>query len=94
MGIVGKSVLSLAEGVSVQHLGAGEGGVVLKIGSGELFTCNDTTAALLRCAAEGLDFDASIAKMLETFEVDAAELRADMEEMAAELAREGIVRIG
>lgn len=41
-----------------------------------------------------MDFDASIAWIQDIFEVDEAELRADMSEIASELAREGIVCIG
>lgn len=44
--ITGDAMLSLDDGISVQHLGQGEGAVVLMVGSGELFTCNDSTAAL------------------------------------------------
>lgn len=92
--IDGKDKLSLGEGVSVQDLGEGEGSVVLAIGSGQLYTCNDTTGALLRCAMEGLDFDTAIGRMLEIFEVSQAELRADMADIARELVQEGILRIG
>jgi hypothetical protein len=41
------TVLTLHENTSFQPLGDGEGGVLLDTQSGQLFTCNDTTAAFL-----------------------------------------------
>ena len=44
-------VFSLTKGVALQVLGADEGAVVLTVESGQLFTCNDTTAKFLQFAS-------------------------------------------
>jgi pyrroloquinoline quinone biosynthesis protein D len=85
--------LSLAEGVSVQSLGDDEGAVVLMIESGQLFTCNDTTAAVLRAAEGGITFDQLIVQLLTIFEVAEAELREDISALARQLVAEGLVRV-
>lgn len=86
--------LALAEGVSVQQLGEEEGAVVLRFESGQLYTCNDTTAEVLRLVAPGTRSGAVIAALLATFDVEEAELRDDIAEILGELSREGLVRIG
>jgi hypothetical protein len=88
------TALALAEGVSVQQLGEEEGAVVLRFDSGQLYTCNDTTAEVLRLVAPGTSFGALIAALLAIFEVEDAELRADIAAILGELSREGLVRIG
>jgi len=85
--------LSLAAGVSVQSLGEEEGAVVLMIESGQLFTCNDTTAAVLRAAEGSITFEQLIIQLLATFEVEEAELREDISALALQLVEEGLVRI-
>lgn len=89
-----KTALALADGVSVQHLGEEEGAVVLRFDSGQLYTCNDTTAEVLRLLAPGTSFGALIAALLALFEVEDADLRADVAGILADLSREGLVRIG
>lgn len=86
--------LALAEGASVQHLGEEEGAVVLLLDSGQLYTCNDSTAEVLRLAAGGSSFGAVIAALLEVFDVEEARLVPDITAILGELEREGIVRIG
>jgi hypothetical protein len=88
------TALALAEGVSVQQLGEEEGAVVLRFESGQLYTCNDTTAEVLRLVAPGTSFGALIAALLAIFEVEDAELRADIAAILGELSREGLMRIG
>lgn len=86
--------LALADGVSVQQLGEEEGAVVLRFDSGQLYTGNDTTAEVLRLVATGVSFGALIAALLAIFDVEEAELRADIAAILGELSREGLVRIG
>jgi hypothetical protein len=88
------TALALAEGVSVQTLGEEEGAVVLRFDSGQLYTCNDTSAEVLRLLAAGTSFGALIAALLAAFEVEEAELRADIAAILGEMSREGLVRIG
>lgn len=85
------TVLALHENTSFQPLGDGEGGVLLDTVSGQLFTCNDTTAAFLSAVDGERNFAGILAEMEKVFEVDAAILRDDMAELADQLASEGLV---
>jgi pyrroloquinoline quinone biosynthesis protein D len=87
------TVLSLADGISFQALGAGEGGVVLKIGSGQLFTCNDTTSVFLAAMDGRRTFADLVQAVLEEFAVNEDELRGDLRTFADELQQKGIVRV-
>jgi hypothetical protein len=86
-------VLSLAEGISFQPLGAGEGGVVLKVGSGQLFTCNDTTSTFLAAVDGRRSFADLVQALLDEFEVAEDALRGDLSVLADELQKEGIVSV-
>jgi pyrroloquinoline quinone biosynthesis protein D len=86
------TVLSLAEGISFQPLGTGEGGVVLKIDSGRLFTCNDTTSAFLAAVDGRRTFADLVRTVLDEFDVSEDDLRGDLVALAGELAAKGIVR--
>lgn len=87
------SVLSLAEGVSYQPLGDGEGAVVLIIESGQLFTCNDTTSAFLAAVDGQRPFSDVVVHLLDAFDVSKDELRSDLSMLAEQLRQEGIIRI-
>jgi hypothetical protein len=88
------SVLALAPKVSMQALGADEGGVLLRLDSGEMYTVNDTTLDFLR-RLDGTRTIASIVEEMVTFiDVDAAVLTADLIEIADELRRESLVMAG
>lgn len=86
-----ESVYKLAPDVSLQPLGDGEGGVVLMLKSGEIYTVNDTTldflskldgARTLRSCAEGIAAD---------YEVDAETAMSDLAEIVTELSSEQII---
>jgi hypothetical protein len=85
--------LQLASQISLQELGADEGGVVLRLDSGELYTVNDTTLAFLR-ELDGTRTIADVARrMIEVFDVDEATLVVDLTDIASELMRESVVVI-
>jgi hypothetical protein len=86
------TVLVLADGISFQALGVGEGGVVLKVGSGQLFTCNDTTSAFLTAMDGRRTFADLVQAVLDAFEVQEDEVRSDLRTLADELQQKGIVR--
>lgn len=86
----GDVVLSLPASVSVQPLGEDEGGVLLKMDTGDMFTLNDTAVAFLSKLDGKRKFSAIINEMLDEFEVDAPTLRTDIFELAAELKAAGI----
>jgi pyrroloquinoline quinone biosynthesis protein D len=86
------TVLSLAEGISFQPMGMGEGGVLLKVDSGQLFTCNDTTSAFLTALDGRRTFADLLRVLLDEFEVAEDALREDLLTLASDLATQGIVR--
>jgi len=85
--------LSFADGVSFQQMGDGEGGVVLKAGTGQLFTCNDTTSVFLAALDGRRTFAELMQAVLDQFEVNEDELRDDLKALASELHEKGIVRV-
>ena len=89
--IDGNQVFSLSTNVSFQSLGIGEGAVVLTLGSGELHTCNDTTAAFLSALDGRRTFDMAVEELEKEFEVDPRVLRADLSELAGNLLSAGVI---
>jgi hypothetical protein len=86
-----ETVLALAQAASFQDLGEGEGAVVMRTDSGQLYTCNDTTAALLNYMDGSRQFGEILDLLQEEFEVAREVLAADLAEVIVELEREGIV---
>ncbi len=91
----GETVFKLSDDVSLQDLGADEGGVILQIATGELYTVNDTAVAFLA----RLDGAASVRDVADRvaaeFNVPLGTALADLVELAAELESESLlVRLG
>lgn len=84
--------LSLGENLTLQDLGGDDGGVVLNLVSGEMYTLNDTGLAFLRRVDGEATIDAIAVQMLQEYEVEADVLAADLVELAAELHSEGLVQ--
>lgn len=89
--IDGSRVLSLSRKVSFQQLGEGEGAVILTLDTGQLHTCNDTTAAFLAALDGKRTFDMAAAELEKQFDVSADELRADLAALAVQLLDEGVI---
>jgi hypothetical protein len=84
-------VLKLADSFSFQKLGDGDGAVVLEVKSGQLHTCNDTTAEFL-AALDGNRTFAMVVDQLEgTFEVDREVLTSDLAELAKTLEAQQVI---
>jgi pyrroloquinoline quinone biosynthesis protein D len=84
-------VFKLAATTAVQQLGDGEGAVILELETGQLHTCNDTTAAFL-AQVDGTRTFASLVDTLEdVFEVDREQLRADLSHLAENLHAKGLI---
>jgi hypothetical protein len=83
--------LRLAEDVTYQSLGEDEPTVLLSLTSGYLYTCNETTAAFLDALGDGLTLGQAVDGLLEQFEVSREDLCADLESVAEELIREGLI---
>ena len=88
------SIPALAPKVVMQTLGPDEGGVLLKLDSGEMYTVNDTTLDFLR-RIDGKRTIASIVEELTaSIDVDAETLTADLIEITGELRKEALVVTG
>jgi pyrroloquinoline quinone biosynthesis protein D len=84
-------VFKLAPTTAIQQLGDGEGAVILELDSGQLHTCNDTTAAFM-AQVDGTRTFAAVVEALETqFNVDREQLRADLAELAEQLHGKGLI---
>jgi hypothetical protein len=83
--------LVLASNAVLQALGEDEGGVVLRLDTGEMYTVNDTTLAFLR-ELDGKRTVADVARSLvEIFDVEEAALAADLAEIADDLIDDSLV---
>lgn len=87
----GEDVYRLADDVSLQPLGEGEGGVVLMLKSGEIYTVNDTTLDFLSALDGARNLRACAEAIAAVYEVDAATAMSDLAEIAADLSSEQIV---
>jgi Coenzyme PQQ synthesis protein D (PqqD) len=85
-------VFQLAPTTAIQQLGDGEGAVILELDSGQLHTCNDTTAAFMAQVDGSRTFAAVVEALEAQFHVERAQLRADLEELAEQLHGKGLIR--
>ncbi|MGE0844780.1 MAG: PqqD family protein [Flavobacteriaceae bacterium] len=87
------SVIELLPSVSHQVLGRDQGGVVVQLESGDIFSVNDTAADFLK-AADGERTIADIAAMLaETYDAPAETIAADLVEITEGLIAEKVVQV-
>jgi pyrroloquinoline quinone biosynthesis protein D len=87
------AVLRLAPKVTLRRLGKDEGGVLLRLADGQLYTCNDTTVAFLEAVDGRRDLAAIIERVLAAFDATRAELTVDFVELAERLLAEDLIRI-
>jgi len=87
------SRLALAPNVTLQSLGEEEGGVLLKLDSGEMYTINDTAVAFLRELDGERTIEDAAARVVEAFDVERAVLIDDLLDVAHELASQALVVI-
>ena len=87
----GSARLTLAHDVTYQSLGSGEDTVILSLGSGRLYTCNETACAFLSALDGERTLDGVLRVLEEEFDAPPETLREDMEVLADELMREKLV---
>lgn len=87
----GNTVPKLAPDISVQDLGDHEGAVILHLKTGDMHTCNDTTADYLKLVDGSSDFDTIVSKLSQTYEVERETLFEDMRELSQTLMESGIL---
>ncbi len=84
--------LVMAPKVSAKSLGENEGGVLLKLDSGEMFTVNDTTMMVLGALEDGIDFGELVRRLSDVFDVDRKVLESDLVEIAQDLLEQQLIR--
>ncbi len=91
MTIADSTILSLAETVRLQSLGAGEGAVILRLTDGQLYSCNDTVVSFVEAMDGNRNFGQLVDSVLAEYEVERDALRADLLAIADELMAEGVI---
>lgn len=86
-----ETVLAIGPNISLQSMGDGEGGVLLRLDTGEMYTVNDTTLEFLQLVDGTRSIGAIVTSLLETFEVEEATLLADLVSIAEDLGNESLV---
>jgi len=89
----GRAVLRLSPKVTLRRLGEDQGAVVLRLGDGQLYTCNDTTVDFLEAVDGERDLTAIIARLECVYDASPARLRVDLVALAEQLLAEGLIRI-
>jgi len=89
--IEGSTTLALAPKIAVRRLGEEQGAVVVRLGDGQLFTCNDTTAAFLEALDGRRSLDQVLDLLVEAFEVERERLADDIGALAEQLLREDLI---
>ncbi len=85
--------LALAPKIAMRQMGETQGAVLVRFSDGQLYSCNDVTAAFL-AALDGRRSLAEVTDLLfEDFDVDRGRLAADLAEIAERLVSEGLVRM-
>jgi pyrroloquinoline quinone biosynthesis protein D len=93
--VTATTVLRLAEKVSLQPLGEGEGGVILRLDSGELFTVNDTALSFVAALDGSRSVEGTVQLIVDEYEVDREMLTRDLIEIASDLlAAELVEQVG
>jgi hypothetical protein len=85
-------VLALRDGVSFQPLGNADGAILLVIETGQLYTCNVTTARFLSAVDGVRNFAQVVDEVSGDFEVSRDELHQDLSQIAEELVSEGLLK--
>jgi hypothetical protein len=83
--------LRLATDATHQSLGPGEDTVILSLSSGHLYTCNETTAAMLKALDKERTLGQLIDYLQEEFDVPREKLARDLTELTEKLIAEKLV---
>lgn len=87
--LTAESVLNLSPNATMRAVG--DTGVVLMATTGEIYTCNETALDFLGRLDGTSTLGVLAEKMTEEYEVEASVLTADLLEMIAPLADDGVV---
>lgn len=86
-----RSILALAPNVTVQTLGPDDGGVALRLDTGEMYTLNDTARDFLQRLDGTKTIDDVVRELVDFIDVDQEVLTVDLIEVADGLAKESLV---
>ncbi len=86
------SFLKLAPKVTLKAMGQNEGGVLLKLDSGEMYTINDTTVAFLETLDGTTSLGDSVDRLHAVFDVDRETLETDLTSIAVDLLDQNLLR--
>ncbi len=85
--------LALGEDVTFQSLGAGQQTAVLSLRTGYLYTCNETTAAMLSAIDGRRSLDEIVELLMKKFDVPREKLTGDLSAMAGKLVAEKLLTV-
>ena len=86
-----QQVYRLADGVNFQSMGPDQQTVILRLGDGQLYTCNQTTTALLERVDGRRNMATIVADLQDFYDVPPDKLAADLLAMAQRLVGEGLL---
>lgn len=85
------TALRLSPNVAFRPLGNGESAVLVQTKTGQLYTCNETTAAFLQAMDGNRTIGAIVENLQDIFEVEPGILTNDMLRIAGELMENGLI---
>ena len=88
------SVLHLRPHVTVQEFGGSDGGVILNLRTGEMYSVNETGVAFLQKLGNQNSVAAIADQLVETFDVSRDVLIADLIELGGQLLAEDLLSVG
>lgn len=89
MSVAASTVFAINEQASLQPMG--DGAVILLIGSGQLYTCNETVEFFLKNVNGHRTFEEIVQLFVGEFEVDETTIREDLIKISVEMVAEGIL---
>lgn len=84
------AVLATTDGFLLQNLS--DGAVVLRLGDGQLYACNETTQDFLKLVDGNRSFQDIVDALLKDYSIDRDTLTTDMQALAQELLDEGVIQ--
>ena len=82
-------IVTIAPNATFQSLG--DGAVILRTDSGQLFTCNETTETFLKHVDGNRTLAAITSEISAEYDVDIETLTSDIRALASDLAAQGII---
>lgn len=82
-------IISISSCATFQSLG--DGAVILRTDSGQIYTCNETTEAFLKIVDGRHTFGEILKRLVAAFDIDQDTLTADISSLADDLIEQGII---